>query len=527
MARATAPRAPASIDREQQRAGDLVRQVADDDQRPARRASAPPRNRRPARRRATISTRALAASSACEHAQHVGIALDRQDPARRRLARARARRQRPQTRRRSRPRRRRRPPPRRRRCAPAPSDRAGSSAPTTSWRAARAGRARGAGRRSRRQAGSAHSGSPGPLTAAVLARSQRQSRIDRQSSPGAHAARVELGPRGGDHRGVVGAALGRRDVEREAVLGAPPRPAPRATRGSPPHRRTRPARPGLPAPGPAATCAPTRRRPRPESWRRSRSVRTESAPLESSGERTRPPALRCAPADVDTAVFSPEKLKSRSSRPAQRARQRDGARVAAGGQLVDLHAARIAEAEQLADLVERLAGGVVARGAEELGCPGASTRISAVCPPETSSARCGYGGGPGSDGSSRTAAARCPARWLTPTSGLPSAKASALAVSTPTSSAPTRPGPAVTAIAIQVAKVDRPRRRPRCRNTGTMVGDVLARRHLGNDAAVERRGRRICEATTSARTRARPRPRPRRSHHTTSRCPGPTSRHAR
>jgi hypothetical protein len=79
--------------------------------------------------------------------------------------------------------------------------------------------------------------------------------------------------------------------------------------------------------------------------------------------------------------------------------------------------------------------------------PGASTRISAVWPPDTSNAMCGYDGGGAAAGCSRNAAARWPARWFTPTSGAPIENASAFAVSTPTSSAPTRPGPAVTATA--------------------------------------------------------------------------------
>ena len=47
-----------------------------------------------------------------------------------------------------------------------------------------------------------------------------------------------------------------------------------------------------------------------------------------------------------------------------RPRQRDRARIAFGREPIDARATRIAEAEQLRDLVERLAGRVVARAAE-------------------------------------------------------------------------------------------------------------------------------------------------------------------
>ena len=71
------------------------------------------------------------------------------------------------------------------------------------------------------------------------------------------------------------------------------------------------------------------------------------------------------------------------------------------------------------------------------------TSSSEECPPDTSRATAGDGSVPCSSWST----AMCAARWLTPYSGLPSAKAYALAAATPTSSAPARPGPAVTATA--------------------------------------------------------------------------------
>ena len=65
------------------------------------------------------------------------------------------------------------------------------------------------------------------------------------------------------------------------------------------------------------------------------------------------------------------------------------------------------------------------------------------CPPETSRAVCGNG----TSRSARYTLAKWPSRWLTPTTGTPQPSASALAVAMPTSSAPTRPGPDVTATA--------------------------------------------------------------------------------
>src|SRR6478735_8058968 len=70
-----------------------------------------------------------------------------------------------------------------------------------------------------------------------------------------------------------------------------------------------------------------------------------------------------------------------------------------------------------------------------------STSSREVCPPETSNATQGVGNRPCSSRSTAT----CPARWLTPYSGLSSATAKALAAASPTTSAPIRPGPAVTA----------------------------------------------------------------------------------
>ena len=219
-----ARRAPARArvdEREHQRAGDLVGQVADDDQRAAGRArrggevegqrvgghAARRARRRRARRRARAACRDRA------RPRGSAAAAAPRAPAPPSASRGR---------RRSRPPRRRRSPRRPRRCAPSTRDRAGSSGPRTSSRRGRAAPAPAADRRRSRSG-------PG---------SKRQAR-DRPTGPARRArrARAELRSRGGDHRGVVGAALGRRDVEREAVLGAASASAARRPRfaATPPH----------------------------------------------------------------------------------------------------------------------------------------------------------------------------------------------------------------------------------------------------------------------------------------------------
>ena len=95
-----------------------------------------------------------------------------------------------------------------------------------------------------------------------------------------------------------------------------------------------------------------------------------------------------------------------------------------------------------------------------------STRSSDEWPPLTSSARHGSGSGPCSSWSTAT----CAARWLTPYSGLPSPIASALAAATPTSSAPARPGPLVTAIASTSCS-----RTPAVSQARSMVGTIASR----------------------------------------------------
>ena len=167
----------------------------------------------------------------------------------------------------------------------------------------------------------------------------------------------------------------------------------------------------------------------------------------------------------------------------QPAREVDRHRGARGRRPVDVRTAGERQPEQPRDLVERLAGRVVDRRAQRLAptVVTSSTRSSEEWPPETSSARHGSGSGPCSSWSTATWAAR----WFTPYSGLSSAIASALAAATPTSSAPARPGPAVTAIASTSVE----------RDPGRLAGPLDRRHHrlevgargdLGHDAAEAR-----------------------------------------
>ena len=94
------------------------------------------------------------------------------------------------------------------------------------------------------------------------------------------------------------------------------------------------------------------------------------------------------------------------------------------------------------------------------------TRSRLEWPPETSSARQGSGSGPCSSWSTATWAAR----WLTPYSGVPRPSASALAEATPTSSAPARPGPLVTAIASRSWS-----RMPAVSHARSIVGTIASR----------------------------------------------------
>ena len=107
---------------------------------------------------------------------------------------------------------------------------------------------------------------------------------------------------------------------------------------------------------------------------------------------------------------------------------------------------------------------------------GTSSRLE--WPPDTSIASVGSASGPCSTMSTATWAAR----WFTPYSGTPSETASAFAAATPTSRAPARPGPEVTAIASRSAS-----RTPASRQARSIVGhhrlEVGPAGHLGHHPA--------------------------------------------
>src|SRR2546423_1644424 len=95
-----------------------------------------------------------------------------------------------------------------------------------------------------------------------------------------------------------------------------------------------------------------------------------------------------------------------------------------------------------------------------------STSSRDECPPETSSAMAGSGSGP----CSRVSTATCAAKWLTPYTGFSAASAYPLAAATPTSRAPARPGPAVTAMASTSDSATPASLRARC-----IVGTIASR----------------------------------------------------
>ena len=121
-----------------------------------------------------------------------------------------------------------------------------------------------------------------------------------------------------------------------------------------------------------------------------------------------------------------------------------------------------------------------------------STSSSEECPPLTSSARHGSGSGPCSSWSTATWAAR----WLTPYSGVPSPSASALAAATPTSRAPTRPGPAVTETAS--TSDSRTPARSQARSTVGTIASRWAREATSGTTPPKR----ACSSTEEAMTSA-------------------------
>ena len=195
-----------------------------------------------------------------------------------------------------------------------------------------------------------------------------------------------------------------RDRTPEAARAPPRRRARRAAAGS---RRRRPRRPAASRPVACerrSTSRPARPRPR-LTKARARSARV--------GRPCRFLQHGRAPRSS-----GPLKLKSRSPLCEHRPRQLEAPRRAGFGELRERRPAGIAQAEQLGGLVERFAGGVVQRLAEQLYSPTPSTRISWVWPPDTSSATNGNSGARLAEAAARAGGLRgggcrspaCPAR---------------------------------------------------------------------------------------------------------------------
>ena len=122
--------------------------------------------------------------------------------------------------------------------------------------------------------------------------------------------------------------------------------------------------------------------------------------------------------------------------------------------------------------------------------PRARTSRSSVCPPLASRQRNGGSSGSGS----RYSDATCPCRWSTGASGSRRDHASAFAAETPTRSAPTSPGPRVTATRSTPSSESRPRRAP---------GARPARRARDADATRPRERRRRSARAARPATRRR------------------------
>ena len=161
------------------------------------------------------------------------------------------------------------------------------------------------------------------------------------------ASGVDVPGRRRDHGRVVGAELGRRQGQPDAQLAAA--------------ARRRVAQDAVP--GDAADDRQGRRRPWPRPPRRpARPGRGRSPP----GRRRpgRPARRRRRGRRERSAVFRPLNEKSWPGRPTIAAGKRVRRRVAAGRELLERRAARIAEAEQAGALVERLARRVVEAAAD-------------------------------------------------------------------------------------------------------------------------------------------------------------------
>ena len=152
------------------------------------------------------------------------------------------------------------------------------------------------------------------------------------------------------------------------------------------------------------------------------------------------------------------------------------------GDALDGGAARVSEPEELGDLVEGLARGVVARLADALVAPAARARRTARCGRPTRPAR-GTGSSAGSPrGTRRRRGPRGGSRRRAAGGGH---RRCALATEQPTSSEPTSPGPWVTAMPSSSPSPSPRRRAPAATDRHDDL-EMPPRRQLGDDAAVRR-----------------------------------------
>ena len=281
-------------------------------------------------------------------------------------------------------------------------------------------------------------------------------------------------PAGGrDHRGVVGAEVERRDHDAEPAEASHDRLAQRPVGRDTADHRDRGRR--RCDPPPPRDPPPAGRPPPPGSSPRGRRPPAGRAGHTVLGERAR--------AEVANHVAH------RRLQPAERegavepgARQREARGIAGRRDPLDRRAARVLEAEQPRDLVERLAGGVVAGGRQPLGDTVLAEHDAlgvAAADQQRQVRRLQVGvGEPGAvhvpgevrDADDRAARGRSPRRshtWCR------------------RSGSPARPGPRVTATA-SMASQPPGTGAERCVDDGGEPLEVRARRQLGNDTAVGR-----------------------------------------
>ena len=184
-----------------------------------------------------------------------------------------------------------------------------------------------------------------------------------------------------------------------------------------------------------------------------------------------------------SAVFRPLKLKSSAVAGRRRAGSANASGSPSGRKPVELGAARVGQARASARPC-RTPRRRRRRGSGRAPCrhPGR--------PPERG--RCGRrwprgtGRAPRSGRAPSVLATTWPCRWSTGASGSSRAAASALAAETPTSRAPIRPGPRVTATRLDVVQRD-PGRLERVGDHRVDQLQVAARGHLGHHSAVAAR----------------------------------------